>query len=438
MRLLAFITPLTKVKALQLFQVLRQGSVILTGVFLAKSVLTTTDIGVYELLLYIGTLMSFFWVNGLLQGMLPLYPNLNNEEQRSFLFNAYLLFVGIALSVFALLYFGKSFLLPFLTGQGDLPFYALYCLFLLINLPTYVVEYFYLLNDKPKLILSFGIVAFGLQFCAILVPVFLGWGLLWSFYSLIGVAIIKHIWTLFIVFNDGKIVYNFSLIKQYLQLAAPLILYAFIGGFAFLFDKWLVGWYYQDESAFAIFTYGARELPLALALANAFSAAMIPEVAKNLKTALVQIKEKSRKLYHILFPISIALMLTSSLLFPIVFNVNFLESAMIFNVYLLVLVSRLLFPQTVLIGLQETKVMLYISIIELFLNIALSFLLVYSMGLVGIALATVIAYLFEKIAITIYLKRKFDITLSQYTDLPLFSLYSVLLFGSFGISWYFF
>ena len=435
MRLLAFITPLTKVKALQLFQVLRQGSVILTGVFLAKSMLTTSEIGVYELLLYIGTLMSFFWVNGLLQGMLPLYPNLGKEEQRSFLFNAYLLFVGISIAIFALLYFGKSFLLPFLTGQADLPFYSLYCLFLVLNLPTYVVEYFYLLNDKPKLILSFGLVAFGLQFCAILFPVFLGWGLLWSFYALIAVAIFKHLWTLFIIIQDGKITWNSTLIKQYLNLAAPLILYAFIGGFAFLFDKWLVGWFYKDESAFAVFTYGARELPLALALANAFSAAMIPEVAKNVQTALVQIKEKSRRLYHILFPISIVLMLTSSFLFPIVFNINFLESATVFNVYLLVLVSRLLFPQTVLIGLQETKVMLYISIIELFLNIALSFVLVYSMGLVGIALATVIAYLFEKIAITIYLKSKFGISLSQYTDIRLFGLYSFLLLASFGISY---
>jgi len=54
----------TTTRALQLFQVMRQGAVLLGSVLLAKSGLATSDIGVYELLLYIGTILTFFWVNG--------------------------------------------------------------------------------------------------------------------------------------------------------------------------------------------------------------------------------------------------------------------------------------------------------------------------------------------------------------------------------------
>ncbi|MFN7830942.1 MAG: hypothetical protein ACK5Q2_03055 [Bacteroidota bacterium] len=49
--------------AMQMFQVMRTGSAVLTGVVLAKSSLSTAEIGQWELLLYVGTTLTFFWVN---------------------------------------------------------------------------------------------------------------------------------------------------------------------------------------------------------------------------------------------------------------------------------------------------------------------------------------------------------------------------------------
>ena len=189
-----------------------------------------------------------------------------------------------------------------------------------------------------------------------------------------------------------------------------------------------------DEAFFAIFRYGARELPLAMALANAFSTSMLPEVATNLQFSLKIIKEKSVKLLHLLFPISIVAMLSSSFLFPLVFNESFSDSAIIFNVFLLVIISRLIFPQTILIGLGENKMVLLFSIIELGFNIALSFVFVQHWGLAGIAMGTVIAFFMEKLMMAIFLYTRFRISPGQYCHLNIFAVYSLLLLTSFLVS----
>lgn len=276
------------------------------AVLLAKSPLSTADIGIYEMLLYIGFTLTTFWVTGLMQGFLALYPQLPEEERPVFLFNAYLLFFFASSIVLALLLWGKTGVLLVLTGQDSLPFYELFAVFLWLNVPSYLVENFYLVLRKPRAILYFGLMAFGLQVLAVLVPVFLGFGLLWSFYALLALGVLKFVWLLALVAKRSAFHLNIAVAMRWVWLSVPLMLYALMGSFNQSFDNWLVNFFYRgDEQAFAVFRYGARELPLALALANAFGSAMLPEVAANLEAALVAIREKSLKLFHLLFPLSI-------------------------------------------------------------------------------------------------------------------------------------
>jgi len=122
-------------------------------------------------------------------------------------------------------------------------------------------------------------------------------------------------------------------------------------------------------------------------------------------------------------------MLTSDWWFPLVFNSNFAESANVFDVFLLIVISRLIFPQTILIALGKTKTILFISILETLLNIVLSIWLVHIYGLVGIAFGTVLAFMFEKIVIAFYLKTKEGIRFSDYTPVGWFTFYSLILVG---------
>ena len=218
-------------------------------------------------------------------------------------------------------------------------------------------------------------------------------------------------------------------------MALPLILYAILGGLLPAFDGWLVGYLFEgDEEMFAVFRYGAQELPLALALTNAFSNVMVVEVAADIKRALPLIKARSLRLFHLLFPLSILLMLLSPLLFPLIFNADFSKSVPVFQVYLFVIISRLVFSSTLMIGLKANSTLTWIGGLELLVNIGCSFYLGQKLGLVGIALGTLIAFSFEKVMQCIYLSRKHGISPKEYLDFRWFFGYSALLLCAFLLS----
>lgn len=154
----------------------------------------------------------------------------------------------------------------------------------------------------------------------------------------------------------------------------------------------------------------------------------------ELKQNLEKIKRNAQKLGLWLFPLSGIMMLLSHWAFPVVFNANFSGSATIFNIYLLLIVSRLLFPQTILIGLQKTREIMWPSFLEIVVNVALSLWFVQLWGLPGVAYGTVCAYLFEKLFLMVFVKKNFRIHLSEYLNVKQHVLYSLILSALFLIT----
>lgn len=410
-------------RALQLFQVMRMGSIIATSILLAKSGLSTAAIGAYEMLLYIGTTLTFFWVNGLLQGMLPVYSRLDQEDRKAFVFNNFLVFFGISAALFALLFFGEKWVTPILTGRAQVPYFRLFCLYLLLNLPAFPVEYYYLLHEKPRQIAVWGAAGFGLYVGALYVPVALGYGLYGGFLALTVLAALKLLWTLGLVADMGKPVFRPDLIRQYLRFSAPLTLNVLVGNFIVVFDNWLVGWFYGDESVFAVFRYGSREFPLATALATALGVALIPRLAEDLPAGLAELKRKSRRLMHVLFPFTIAALFLSQPLFPLVFNADFAASAPLFNIYLLVTASRVLLPNAIVLAKGAPRAIFWVGMAELVVKIALGFLFIHWWGLTGVAWSVVVAFWFEKLALAWVLEKKYGVAASSWLDIRWYAVY---------------
>lgn len=409
---------LTNTKALQLFHLLRQSSSILTAILLTKHTLALEDIGAYEMLMYLGYILSFWWVSGLVQGLLTQHPQLPPIEQKQLIFNAYLLFLALSLGLFVLLSCFQSFILQILVGQNEVRYFSIFLLYALLNFPAYLLENIMLLQEKPKEILWYGVFSFLIQPTFVLLPIYAGWDFRWSIVGLATAAGLKHLWLFIHILQNSIWKIRIDFVKNWALIALPLVLYALLGGFNTAFDNWLVNYHYKgDEAIFATFRYGAQELPLTIALTNALGTAMLPEVQKDLKTALEAIKNKSRHLFHLLFPITIGLVFAGKWLFPWIFNETFAGSVAIFNIYLLILISRVIFSRSILIGLQANKQILIISLIELIINAVASFILVQYLGLVGIALGTLIAYTLEKILLCAYLYARFRIPVHAYTDL---------------------
>jgi O-antigen/teichoic acid export membrane protein len=257
------------------------------------------------------------------------------------------------------------------------------------------------------------------------VPVILGYGITVALQGLVVSAVLRYFWLWIILIANGEIKYSRTFVKKHLQLGGPLILATFLSGSAQFVDGFIVTSYF-DEETFAVFRYGARELPLAMLLANALSNAMLPDFAQreNLSQNLRQLKENVSRLMHFLFPLTAVLLVVAHPVFPVIFNPKFEESATIFNIYLLLIISRLMLPQTILNGLQITKPIMYAAFLELVINVSLSLILVQFFGIAGIAFATFVAYLFEKIYLSAVVQKSLDVSLSAYLPVKIYSIYS--------------
>jgi O-antigen/teichoic acid export membrane protein len=421
---------MTTTRALQIFQVLRQGAVILGSIALAKSTLPLGDIGTYESLLYLGTVLTFFWVNGLLQAMTPVFEKQDQEGKKRFLFSNFVVFNGISLLLFVLLLLGRHWIGPLLQVPVDLEFYPLFCAYLLLHLPSFPVEYYYLLHKKAWHIVGWGLASFGLQVLAVALPVYLGQGLGGSFGALLALAAAKWLWTLRVVLQLGAPEWDAGLARVYLRFAAPLTLNVLIGNLVVMFDAWLVGWFYQDEAIFAIYRYGSRELPLAQALATALGVALVPRLTQDLSGGLADLRAMSLKLMHLLFPLSIVLLWLAPPLFPLIFNPDFAASAPLFGIYLCITASRVLLPNAIVLALGEPGVLLRVGLLELLVKIVSGFVFIHYWGLPGLAWSAVLSFWVEKGALMAYLWRRKNISAGQWLHLRWYWWYALLLLGS--------
>lgn len=423
---------ITQISALQIFQLIRFSTLLLIGVVFTKSGLPTSEIGQYETFLFLAGAVSFFWLNGLIQGFLPSVDEKSISGKSPVLFNLfYLLTTFSGLAVLFILIFEKAISGHLLHGS-QIPFLNYLIVYILISSPASLVEYIYLIKKQGRNILIYGYVTFVLMFLLVVLPPVRGYSVEYSMIGLVISSAIRLVWLLVLLFQNSKPNPDFRFIRKHLKYAFPLVFSMFLSGSAQYIDGFIITSYF-DDATFAIFRFGAREFPLVLLLANAFSSSMLPGFADRsmLKSNLEMIRQNSQKLGFWLFPLSGVLMLLSHWAFPVIFNVSFAASATIFNIYLLLIVSRLLFPQTILIGLRKTNAIMWASFLEIVVNVTLSLWFVQFWGLAGVAYGTVCAYLFEKVFLTVFVRKRCGFSLSAYLNVKQHLLYSLLLLTEF-------
>ncbi|MEY4134987.1 MAG: hypothetical protein RL386_1337 [Bacteroidota bacterium] len=408
---------------------MRQASLLLSSVILVKCAFPPGEIGIYEQLFFVQYALSFFWVSGLIQALLSMYPRLAPLQQEQFLVAAYLVMLSISILLTGMMYGGSKPLLHFLTGQAELPHYTLFLFQQLLHLPTFLLEYLLLLRRRPRAIIGFGALSFGGALLAIGIPAMTGRGLEGVFWGFTLLGFIKHSWLIYeISCLKGTWKYAWPTLGPWLSLALPLMAYTFLGGLIQAYGGWSVNRYYAGDSAqFALFRYGAREFPLIIALSEALNAALVPLVAGRGAESFAEIRHKTLRLMHLIFPISILLLASSQYWFTWIFNSEFKDSIPVLNAFFLLAISRVVFPRAILIGLRDNRAVLAFSVLEFgLLAVAAAYLLPVR-GIQGVALATVIAFWAEKALQIARLKYRFGIDPDTYIPMAWWLGYSVLM-----------
>lgn len=429
----------TNVGSLQLYQLMRFTTFLIISILFTKSQMSKTDIGLFEVFLFIAGFVSFFWVTGIIQSFLSLTHNNKTFNRQGAMskgkspeiFNAFIILSFFSILVF-LIGLGLRGNFAVYNVGGNSPYINLLLAYILLSNPSVLIEYIYLIRNKPNYIFIYGVITYGIQLVLVLYPVFSGMDFLWSLVGLVLISAIRMVWVLIMVFKYAKFEFSWGYMKEHLTLATPLIISALLSGSAQYIDGIVITRTLSAES-FAIFRYGAKEFPLTIILANGLSSALISEFGKQggLNKSMDAIRHQSRRLMHFLFPISIVVMIFSRWFYPIIFNEEFIRSADVFMMYLLLIIPRLIFPQTILIGLKKTKVILVASSIEIVLNVLLSIYLVRYYGTVGVALATVIVYIFEKAFLVGYNHYGLNIPPKRYIPVKTYFVYTILIILTF-------
>ena len=271
--------------------------------------------------MFISSFLTFFWVTGIIQSLLPLYRRNktyrkvgdNGVNKSPELFNAFLLLCAFSLLLFILGNTFKGYFSVF-HNRGNVPFINLLLLYVLFNSPVQLIEYIYLLNNRSYRIFQYGVYTFSAQLIFIITPLLLGKGIIWSIYGLLLITFFRWIWLIILLRRYTLIKISMEFIKEHLYVGIPLIITTLISGSAQYTDGIIVSAVYKDPAMFAWFRYGAKEFPLVLMLANGLSSAMLSEFStrEKMKQSLEILRVKSMRLMHILFPTTMFMMLIAS------------------------------------------------------------------------------------------------------------------------------
>lgn len=378
----------------------------------------------HEMLMLLSSSLTFFWISSITNTLIPFFHASDEEKQKRILFNAFAI-----LTIFSLIAAIITAVVGFVKYPKDADLFQMFALVVFLNTPTYIADYIFYLKGKYRSLLIWGALTFFFHIVLLCVPIYMKQTLNLAINLLVILSLIKFNYTIILLMKYSIISFHTRLILEFMKKVMPFMFSILLAGSMDYINSYIVEYYFSAVD-FAVFRYGAKELPIFLILANSLSNIYSGEIANfnknnDLALGLEKLKASSTKLMRWLFPSTILLMLVSKHFYELAYNQDLVQGYKIFNIYLLLIISRMLFPQTVIMGLMKNRIFYLVSSNYLILNCILSFWFIGIWGIEGIAYATVIAFMVEKILLVVYCKME-GVDLRKYTSVGEYILYSTI------------
>jgi O-antigen/teichoic acid export membrane protein len=215
-----------------------------------------------------------------------------------------------------------------------------------------------------------------------------------------------------------KIKITFSSIVKQLKYALPISATTLVAYIALFIDKNVVATHFSEGGVYALYEAGAREVPVVSVIVGSVMTVLLPHISRmqeeNKLAELSDLLAKSaERIAWIIFPSCTILMVVADLLFVLIYGPQYEVSAGPFRLYLLVFPLRILFYGQVLNTLGKARTVLWLAILDLIFNLLLSLWFVRIFGMIGPAMATVIATVAEIVVFIFLVSRALQQPLSR-------------------------
>ena len=393
-------------RAVQVFQLLRQGAWMLMLLALARSGLALVEVGTFESLRYLGSLLTIPLITALGQAFLRVRQDASEARRWTTYFVLVLLLSGLTAG--GLMAFGSEALGAILLDVQDLPFGLPYGLFVLGVYAGTLVEQEAIADQNAPRLLGYAIGSYGLQIIGFALPLALGYGLDAAIWGLSSTVVYRVGWLAWRHFRTGVAdLPPASERKLFWSQANSLSVYGAFAVLVVIVDHFLVGhWSTDSEANLALWRYGSQELPLVVGVVAGLNATALAERQRGSDFMLEGLLRRSRRSIKYLLGLACLIMVASPYIYGQLLSESLYPAHAICNTMLLVLPSRLVQTQPLMISEDLQRQMLTVGIVESVINVAVSLALLPAFGLLGIAIGTVVAYSFERLAYVELLRRR--------------------------------
>ena len=254
---------------------------------------------------------------------------------------------------------------------------------LFLSLPVDTYDLMYIERKRPHRLVRYTFIVILVQLSGLVSLLVAGCHMGHVLLFFVSVFVLRYIHLLWSI--RGRIKIQGHLTWSFFVFAIPLVLHSLLAGLTDYVDGWLIKNYF-DDAAFAIYRYGAREIPLNAILIGAVISGLIMQKSDTAES----IKLEMKKVLKTLVPILAVLMLLSPLLFQWIYSEDYLRSALYFNIYAFLILSHAIFVQVYFYKNEDRWLLTWISLAEVVANVLLSLFLLHRIGILGIPIATVV------------------------------------------------
>ncbi len=340
----------------------------------------------------VGTYNQVFLVYMFLAGMLSLQiehslyyfiPKLGREERATLLAQTFLISLVTAALVGGMMFFGADLIARRFNNPGLAPLLRIFSLYPFVERFAILIPAFMISLDRPWRAGVYSL-AEGLGRAAVVIgAVALGYNLstvVWSMVTVGAVVVLVGCADMVRLSLPGRWRLKPRLVLELWRFSWPLWATMIVGVINVRFDKLLISSFF-DPADFAVYYYGALELPVVATVTAGVGAAMMPDlvtlVDKGRQSDALNIwQEGARKCSLIIFPCFAFFLAVAPDLMVLLYGGGYRMAAWPFSIYLCALPIRVAIYATIFRAMGKTGPVAVTAVLALIINIVISTTLV--------------------------------------------------------------